>query len=153
MGTDTPPDDVEKKPVIKNDAPGGGYDGHRRSRYRNNHNAYVKKEKFMGAHPDLQGFVFEAKQNRTDQVTNFTRVDERIRAHVGSKFDSAVLESIENMSLTLPAEPTAPKLDKDGKLSPIDNIKYSTEYKSWTTRKDEHRRTNEASILHLLWTM
>ena len=90
----------------------------------------------MGANPDLQGFVFEAKHNRTEQITNFNTVDIRIRAIVGQKYDSAVLESIEKMSPTLPIEPTA-VTNADGDVTKVEEIKYGKKYDKWLTRVEK----------------
>ena len=136
MGTETsptpPPDGGEKKPIIKNDNQGAGF---RRGGFNRNKN-FIKKEKFMGANPDLQGFVFEAKHNRTEQITNFNTVDTRIRAIVGQKYDSAILESIEKMTLTLPIEPTA-AANTAGDISKVEEIKYGKKYDKWLTRVEK----------------
>ena len=46
---------------------------------------------------------------------------------VGQKYNSAVLESIENMAISLPVEPTA-VADADGKISRVEEIKYAKRY-------------------------
>ena len=98
-------DAAEKKPDVKNESNPNAGGSNRKGRF-NNRNKFVKTEKFMGAHPDLQGFVFEPNPIRTYQIANFTNVDTRIKAVVGQQFDPAVLESIEKMTVTLPTEPT-----------------------------------------------
>ena len=96
MGTDTPADSGEQKPVIKNKANfGNGFNR------RNNTKKFIKKERFQGAHPDLSGFVFETGTTRTNQIANFTTVDMRIRALVGQQLDPFVLESIKKMRVIL----------------------------------------------------
>ena len=77
MGTDTPTEGREKKPAIKNEQQ------HPKGHSRHRNNTYIKKERFQGAHPDLAGFVFETRTNRTNQTANFARFDERIRALIG----------------------------------------------------------------------
>ena len=63
MGTETPAEGEEKKPAIKNE--GGIAAGNpRRGNYNSFNKRFVKKEKFLGADPNLQGFVFEAVGNR-----------------------------------------------------------------------------------------
>ena len=102
MGTKT---GGEKKPPIKNEggiAAGNLYRGN----YNNSNKQFVKKEKFLGADPNLQGFVFEAVGNRAQQITNFTPVNTRINAIIGQKCDPYVLELIEKMTATVPDEPT-----------------------------------------------
>ena len=70
MGTENLAEDVEKKPAIKNE--GSIAAGNLcRDNYNNfNNKLFVKKEKFIGADPDLQGFVFEAVGNRAQQIIN-----------------------------------------------------------------------------------
>ena len=82
MGTETPAEVGEKKPTIKNE--GGIAAGNLcRGNYNNSNKRFVKKEKFLGADPDLQGFVCEAVGNRAHQITNFATVDTRIKAIIG----------------------------------------------------------------------
>ncbi len=91
----------------------------------------------MGAHPDLQGFVFEAYAVRSTQITNFNTVDTRIRALVGQQFDPFVLESIEKMAVTLPVEPTV-VTEADGvTVSRVEEIKYGKKYDRWLTRTNK----------------
>ena len=104
MGAKTPAasgNDV--KPAVKNDGKPSGRNNNRRD------NNYNKKEKFLGADPNLRGHVFEAKRNRSEQVANFKVVDDIIRAQVGTECDPYVLESLDTETLTLPDEPDAPK--------------------------------------------
>ena len=89
--------------------------------------AFVKKEKFLGADQDLQGFVFETKTTRSQQITNFRNVDERIRDQVGAKFDEYVLETLERMKVTLPPEPT-PVTQADGTIAKIEELKFKSQY-------------------------
>ena len=82
MGTETPAEGGEKKHAIKNE--GGIAAGNlRHGNYNNSNKRFVKKEKFLGADPDLQGFVFEAVGNRAQQITNFTTIDTHIKAIIG----------------------------------------------------------------------
>ena len=99
---------------------------------RKNKFNYQKKEKFQGAHPDLSGYVFETAPSRTNQVANFSRVDERIRSLVGQNYDPYVLESIESRGVVLPPEPT---LDTVGDAR-VNEIKYSKQYDRWLTRTE-----------------
>ena len=92
----------------------------------------MKKEKFMGAHPDLQGFVFEAGSTRTNQISKFTTVDTRIRALIGQQFDPMVLESIEKMTVTVPPEPNI-VTESDGSVLKMEEIKYGKKYDRWLT--------------------
>ena len=107
MGTETPAEGGDNKTAIKNK--GGAAAGNQRRGNQNQFNRrFVKKEKFLGADPDLQGFVFESAGNRAQQITNFTTVDTRIKALIGQNCDPFVLESIEKMEESLPKEPEMP---------------------------------------------
>ena len=98
MGAETPAAGGEKKPFIKhkygtNNQHGKGYNN---SCCDNT----PRKEKFLRADPDLCGHVFEAKRNQSEQVVNFTTIDNIIKAHVGTECDPFVLESKEDGSMT-----------------------------------------------------
>ena len=110
MDVDTPAQSGDTKPEIKSE--GNSTAGNDRHGGSNNRQP-AKKEKFLGADPDLQGFVFEAIGTRTQQATNFTTVDTQIKTIVGSKCDAYVLESIEKMTLTLPDEPDLEKIKQN----------------------------------------
>ena len=86
----------------------------------------------MGAHPDLQGFVFKAGFPRTNQIAKFTTVDTRIRVLIGQQFDPRVLESIEKMTVTVPPEPNI-VMESDGSVSKMKEIKYGKKYDRWLT--------------------
>eukprot|EP00956_Cyclotella_meneghiniana_P039752 scaffold178471_cov36-Cyclotella_meneghiniana.AAC.1 len=94
---------------VKKPANSGGYKGqnYNANYNRNNQNSIPKKERFTGQHPDLTGFIFTAATTGSAQIYNFTKTDERIKTHVGSNFKPAVLQSLEEMKITLPPEPTA----------------------------------------------
>ena len=102
MGTEAPAGGGDNKPEIKSEKDGAG--GKNRRGGNNNHPRFPKKEKFLGADPDLQGFVFESS-SRGQQITNFVTVDTRIKSLIGQGCDPFVLESIEKMQATLPDEP------------------------------------------------
>ena len=75
MSADTPAAGGENK--VKNEdnkVHAGRHNGRR-------NNNYIKKEKFLGAHPSLQGHVFEAKHNRSEQVANYRSVDDIINTN------------------------------------------------------------------------
>jgi len=107
MGADTPAEGGESKPKIKSEDNNVPSNAGRNNFRRNNNTSTVRKEKFTGAHADLQGHVFEAKRSRSEQVSNFRKVDELIKAKVGTEFDPFVLESLEKDTMTKPPEPTA----------------------------------------------
>ena len=132
MGTGTPAEGGEGKPALKAEGI-GGVGSNRKNRHQNN---VMKKEKFMGAHPDLQGFVFEAGSTRTNQIAKFTTVDTRIRALIGQQFDPMVLESIEKMTVTVPPEPNI-VTESDGSVSKMEEIKYGKKYDRWLTRTEK----------------
>ena len=130
MGTDTPAAGGEKPVVVKSEGK-PSYHGGRNNANRNNN--YVKKEKFLGACPNLQGKVFEAKRNRSDQVANFNTVDNLIKAQVGAECDPFVLESLEKETFTAPSEPTpvykvkANAGDPD-EMSDIEKMKFKSKF-------------------------
>ena len=104
MGTDTPAEGGDNKPTIKSENKSSTFKrGNNRPGRRDE---YIKKEKFLGADPNLQGFIFEAKRLRAEQVANFERGDERIRTQIGIKYHLNVLESIEMGTKVLPTEPS-----------------------------------------------
>ena len=73
----------------------------------------MKKDKFLGADPNLQGYIFEARTARADRFANFEMVDARIRDQIGMDYNLFVLESIVKENKTTPTEPT-PVADDDG---------------------------------------
>ena len=94
MGAKTPSADGEKKPFVKhegqtNNQYGKGYNNSR-------HDNTLRKEKFLGADPDLRGHVFEAKRNQSEQVVNFATVNNIIKAQVRrTECDPFILKSLE----------------------------------------------------------
>ena len=88
MGTDIPA--VCRGAKVKTENKGGGNPAHPQNQRR-----FIEKEKFMGAHPDLQGMIFAASGTRSQQITNFMKVDERIKDLIGQCSDPYVLESIQ----------------------------------------------------------
>ena len=105
MGADTPAVGGDNKPKVKfeNKSSPFGRGGNRPAQ----RNDYNKKEKFLGADPNLQGFVFEAKRIRAEQVANFERVNERIKTQIGLDYHLNVLESIETGAKVLPSKPSS----------------------------------------------
>ena len=127
MGTEHPAEGGEKKPAVKNEDGNGGGSYNCRNNF-DQRNKFAKKERFMGAHPDLQGFVFEANAVHLNQITNFNTIDTRIRALIGQQFDPFVLESIEKMAVTMPPEPTI-NTEADGvTISRVEEIKYGKKF-------------------------
>ena len=84
-----------------------------------------RKEKFLGADPDLRRHVFEAKCNRSEQVVNFTTVDDIIKAQVRTECDPFVLESLRKEVESLPEEPTA-VTKEDGSMTKIEEMKFKS---------------------------
>ena len=118
MGADTPAVGGETKPVVKNDSkPINHHSGRNNANRRDN---YIKKEKFLGADPNLRGHVFEAKRNRSEQVANFTIVDDIIKAQVGTECDPFVLESLEKEKNTLPSEPVPVTTGDDKSMTDVE---------------------------------
>ena len=70
MGADTPAGGGDQKPAVKaeNNNPNDSNRGGKRPGKK----GFVKKQRFLGADPNLQGFVFEARHNRLSQVANFS---------------------------------------------------------------------------------
>jgi hypothetical protein len=83
--------------------------------------------------------VFETGSNRTNQITNFTTADSRIRAIVGQQFDPYILESIEKMKVIVPPKPTI-VTEADGTVSKMEEIKYGKKYNRWLTRTEKVER-------------
>ena len=135
MGTETPAEGGDNKTAIKNE--GGAAAGNQRRGNQNQFNRrFVKKEKFLGADPDLQGFVFESAGNRAQQITNFTTVDTRIKALIGQNCDPFVLESIEKMEETLPKEPEMPAVTDETKRK-MEEMKFKSKFDRWLTRTEK----------------
>ena len=138
MGTDTPAAGGEK-PFVKVEGKTPHHGGRNNANRNNN---YVKKEKFLGADPNLQGKVFEAKRNRSDQVANFNTVDNLIKAQVGAECDPFVLESLEKEAFTAPSEPTpvykvkANAGDPD-EMSDIEKMKFKSKFDKYLARTDK----------------
>jgi hypothetical protein len=126
----------ESKPVINNGntpninhARRGNNNSHRRD-------GYAKKDKFMGADPNLQGYVFEAKTSRADQVANFEKVDARIKDQIGMECHLSVLESIEEGKKSLPVEPS-PVIKDDGTISRAEEMKFKEKYSRYLRQVDK----------------
>ena len=68
--------------------------------------------------PDLCGHVFEVNCNRSEQVVNFTTVNDIIKVQVGTECDPFVLESLEKEVESGPEEPTA-VTKEDGTMTKI----------------------------------
>ena len=133
MGADTPAEGGEIKPDVKVEDKNNN-NNRGRNNFRRNNNVN-KTEKFMGAHPALQGYVFEPKRIRSEQVDNFEKVDEIIKAKVGADFDSYVLESLEKDTETFPNEPTEPSAT-NGAIGEIAMSKYKIQYSKFLSRKE-----------------
>ena len=71
--------------------------------------------------------MFEAKRNRSEQVVNFTTVDDIIKAQVGTECDPFVLESLEKEVGSLPEEPTAVTKEDDS-MTKIEEMKFKSKY-------------------------
>ena len=135
MGADTPAVGGETKPVGKNDGKPNNHHGGRNN--VNRHDNYIKKEKFLGANPNLRGHVFEAKRNRSEQVANFTNVDNIIKAQIGTECDPFVLESLEKEADTLPSEPLPVTTDDYGSMTDVEKMKYKSKYDKYLTWVDK----------------
>ena len=135
MSAETPAAGGENKPNIKvggNKQQQGGRNNIRRN--------FIKKEKFLGASPSLQGQVFEAKRTRSEQVDNYRTVNEIIKAQIGAESDPYDLESLEKDTLTLPSEPSPvyqEETDSEGKvvttnkISDLEKMKFKSRYEKY----------------------
>ena len=95
----------KKKPFVKHKGrPNNQHDGRHNNNRRDD---TIRKEKFLGANPDLREHVFGAKRNWSEHVVNFTTVDNIIKAQVGTECDQFVLKSLEKEVESGPKEPTA----------------------------------------------
>ena len=150
MSTDTPAAGGETK--IKNED--NKVHSGRNNNRRNNNNNFNKTVKFVGAHPSLQGHVFETKRNRSEQVTNYNKVDEIIKAQIGVTSDPYVLESLEKDAITLPSEPAPVYVqDKDGKdtkeIDEIEMIKFKSKYNKYLSQVDTiQKQTKQAFSIY-----
>ena len=139
MGADTPAEGGEHKPVVKSEGKPSLHGGRNNANRNNN---FIKKEKFLGADPKLQGKIFEAKRNRSDQVANFNAIDDLIKAQVGAECDPFVLESLEKETLTLPMEPTPiykvkENEDADDEMSELEKMKFKSKFDKYLVRADK----------------
>ena len=92
IGTKTPAANGEKKPLVKHE----GQTDNQHDRQNNSHhrNNTPGEENFLGSDPGLRGYVFETKNNRSEQVVNFITVNTIIKAQVGTECDSFVFGSL-----------------------------------------------------------
>ena len=113
MSTETPAGGGDQKtPVVRNNEGGPGWNHNRQDQ---NPYPFIKRGKFEGSTAELSGFIFTAGTNRTSQIHNFTRTDERIKALVGQKYDPYVLQSLEEVREVMPMQPVA-TLETDGTI-------------------------------------
>ena len=131
MGADnlTTDEGGDKKPELKSED-GNNHQNNGRPRHNKQ---FARKEKFMGAHPSLQGYVFTACTTRASQALQFTKTDERIKALIGSEKDHHVLMSIEKGTQCLPPEPQ-PVYDADGTtIGEVQKLIYSKKIDKWVS--------------------
>ena len=131
MSAKTPAAGREKKPFIKhkgrpNDQHGGRNNNNRRDNT-------PRKEKFLGADPDLRGHVFKANHNQSEQVVTFTTVDNIIKAQIGTGCDSFILRSLEKEVESGPKEPTAAE-KTGGIMTKIEVMKFKSKYDKYLNK-------------------
>ena len=114
MGTETPAKGGEIKPVVK--SKGQSNNQHRGRNNANCRGNYIKKEKFLGNDPNFCGHVFKPKHNRSEQVANFTTVNDIVKAQVGTESDPFTLNSLEKEVKSDPGE-LVPVTAEDGVVS------------------------------------
>ena len=128
MGAKTPAEGGETKPIAKHGGRSNNQNGGRHNvNLRDN---YIKKEKFVEADPDLCGHVFEANHNQTEQVTNFTTVDNIIKAQVRTECDSFVLASLEIEVESDPKEST-PVTAENSSMTKRKEMKCKSKYNKY----------------------
>ena len=93
MGAKTPAAGGEMNPFVKHKSQPNTQHGRRHN--DNRRDSTIRKEKFVGADPDLRGHVFQANRNQSEQVVNVTAVKNIIKAQVRTECDPFVLESLE----------------------------------------------------------
>ena len=118
MGTKTPAAGGESKNKPESTTPATNHHGRRGNNSSHQRADYSKMEKFLGADPNLQGSIFEARRSRADQVANFEKVDNLIKTQIGMECHLSVLESLEQGKKILPKEPT-PVLDTAGNMNSV----------------------------------
>ena len=136
MGVKSTAEGGEKKTVVKHEGPLYNLQsGQHNANCRGNH---IKKEKFLVADPDLHRHVFKAKRNRSEQVADFTTVNNIIKAQVGSECDTFVLQYLEQEAESGPKEP-APVSNEDGATTKTKEMKCKSKYDKYLNRihKDE----------------
>ena len=131
MCAKTPTEGKKKKPFVKHEGwTSNQHDGQHNANCRGNP---VKKKKFLGVDPDICVHVFRAKSNQSEQVANFTTVNDIIKTQVGTECDSFVLESLEKEVKSGPEEP-APVLNEDGTMTKIEETKFKRKYDKYLNR-------------------
>ena len=124
----TPAEGGEMKPVVKRKGQSNNQHGGRNNANRRKN--YIKKEKFLRADPNLCKHVFKAKRNQSEHVSNFTIVDNIVKAQVGTECDPFVLKSLEKEVKTGPDEPV-PVTKNDGSMTKIEEIKFKSKYNKY----------------------
>ena len=93
---------------------------------------------FLEADPDLCGDVFKVKHNQSDQVVNFTTVDEITKAQAGTECDPFVRESLEKEVKSGPEEPTFVVKD-GGTMKKTEEMKCRSKY-------DKHNQRHKVKM-------
>ena len=126
MGAETPAARGDKKPFVKYKVRPNNQHGERHN--NNLRDNTTRKETFLGADPDLCGYMLEAKHNLSEQVVNFTTVNDIIKSQVGTECDSFVVESLEKEVESSPEVPTAVEND-DGIMTKIEEMTFKSKSK------------------------
>ena len=113
MGAETPVKGRETKPGVKRR--GRSSNQHGRCSNTNCHDNFIKKEKFLGADPNICGHVFEAKCNRSEQVANFTAINDIVKEQGGPECGPSVLKSLKKDIKSGPNE-TVPVITEDSSM-------------------------------------
>ena len=103
--------------------------------------ALISRGKFLGADSNLRWKVFEAKHNRSKQVSNFKTVNDLIKLQVGTKYDPFVLEPLKKDTIVGPPEPVPVYVAKTADIdldvmSEVEKMKFKSKFDKYLTRTD-----------------
>mmetsp|Transcript_17921 Transcript_17921/g.39071 ORF Transcript_17921/g.39071 Transcript_17921/m.39071 type:complete len:85 (+) Transcript_17921:75-329(+) len=83
MGTDIPAEGGRAKNAIIKDEKVANHCGQCGNNNARQNEQFAKKETFLGTDPNLHGYVFEARRSCAEQVANFEKVNDIIKAQIG----------------------------------------------------------------------
>ena len=74
--------------------------------------------------------MFEAKHNRSKQVSNFTTADNIVKAQIGTGCNPVVLNSVKREVKTV-SDKLEPVITDDGSMSKIEEMKFKSKYNKY----------------------